>query len=400
MIDMSRNMLYHVNNLNEQNTRISYQMATGKVQDKGSEDSVLHSKIINLEDKLRVTEGLTLQIEKTRALNDTADVNMAEVKKALESIKIDTLKALNDGMDRSDKLALATNLKGIRETIIDRVNTQIDGEYIFSGSVTTKETLVKDKDYDQNGKVEFGGDGFLREIAVAPGSYRDRGITAYDAIFYSADKAIAGEDFNFNQDDRIIDENGYEWKLNSNQDKLQKYDKHGDLTSPVDELAVSSVSAEVEATATNIAEPARFKISVPTDPGGRLFEAKHNYLDDLNVMINALEGYSTKLNGEKGDVVDDVQVDVVMNEYLGRTSSQYDASNIGHGELGGRNTVFEVAYEKLQSQLTQYNIFLQETDGADLTKLAMDSKSLEMTYQSLYSTIAKMNQLSLINFLK
>jgi len=491
MIDMSRNMMYHITNLNTQSERISYQMATGKAQDKGSEDSVMHSKIINLEDKIRVTEGLKLQIEKTRALNDTSDINIAETKTSLESIKLDIMKALNDGMDRSDKLALATNLKGIREGIIDMVNTNIDGEYIFSGSVTTNVTLSKDNEFELNGKVEFGGDGFLREVAVAPGSYRDRGVTAYDVIFYNASSASAGETFTFSEGERIIDENGNEWKLNATKDYLQQYDKNGNLSSPIIEISASipssnsikvdlgigtnadasgdynivvdgttytytaggaddaatvfaSLKASIEAdgytvsaslenddqftihhssnitvsvsntdpnyntVATNeqevsgssIAIPGTFSVNIPTEPAGRLLEAKHNYFDDLNVIINALEGYGTALDGTKSIVIDNAQVDNIMKEYLGRTTTQYDYTNIGHGELGGRNSVFEVSYEKLESQLTQYNIFYQETAGADLAKLAMESKSLELTYQSLYSTIAKMNQLSLINFLK
>jgi len=35
-----------------------------------------------------------------------------------------------------------------------------------------------------------------------------------------------------------------------------------------------------------------------------------------------------------------------------------------------------------------------------MSKLAMESKALEMTYTALYSTVAKMNSLSLINFIK
>ena len=160
MIDRTGSMLYHINNLNTENERISYQMASGKVLDQGSDDSMLHARVISFENDLRITEGLKLQIEKTRALNDTADANIGETKLSLDAIKIDLMKGLNDGMDRSDKLALATNLRGIRDNMVDRVNTEVDGEYLFTGSVTTKETLIKDDDFKLNGQVDFGGDGF------------------------------------------------------------------------------------------------------------------------------------------------------------------------------------------------------------------------------------------------
>ena len=417
MIDRTSSMLYHISNLNTENERISYQMASGKVLDQGSDDAMLHARVISLEDDLRITEGLKLQIEKTRALNDTADASIGETKLSLDAIKIDLMKGLNDGMDRSDKLALATNLRGIRENMIDRVNTEVDGEFLFTGSVTTNETLIKDNNFKLNGQIDFGGDGFLREIAVQPGSYRDRGVTAYDVSFYNASTATAGTKFTFTEGERIIDENGHEWKVldqNGNiynindttatATSLQQYDHNGKMVDvsihPESKISIKATTPQTEATGGAQAVRGTFTLDVPSTPEGRLFEAKHNYFDDLNIIINALEGNLTKLDGTKGNVANEALVDETLRTGLGQTTKQFDATNIGHGELGGRNSVFEVAYDKILTQETHYNILIQETGGADLAKLAMESKSLEMTYQALYTTISKMNQLSLINFLK
>jgi len=421
MIDRTSSMLYHISNLNAENERISYQMASGRVLDQGSDDAMLHARVISLEDDLRVTEGLKLQIEKTRALNDTADASIGETKLSLDAIKIDLMKGLNDGMDSSDKLALATNLRGIRENMIDRVNTEVDGEFLFTGSVTTNETLIKDDNFKLNGQIDFGGDGFLREIAVQPGSYRDRGVTAYDVSFYNASTATAGTELTFTEGERVIDENGNEWKvLDQNGDiydindittvpavvatSLQQYDHNGEIVDvalhPESNILITSTTPQEEATAGSQAIRGTFTLDVPVTPEGRLFEAKHNYFDDLNIVINALEGHLTKLDGTKGNIANEALVDETLQTGLGQTTKQFDATNIGHGELGGRNSVFEVAYDKILTQETHYNILIQETGGADLAKLAMESKSLEMTYQALYTTIAKMNELSLINFLK
>jgi len=221
MIDTSNTMLFHIKNLNQKNDKVHYQMATGKILEQGSDDSVLHAKVINIEDKLRVTEGLKSQVENTQALNEMSDDAMGDIKKSLEFIKIDLMKGLNAGMDSSDKLALSANLKGSRDTILDSANVQVDGEYLFTGSSTQKQTFVKDDDFKINGKVEFGGDGFLRQVAVQPGSYRDRGVTAYDVAFYTNTSATSGKELTFSAGERIIDENGYEWKLNSAKDQLQ-----------------------------------------------------------------------------------------------------------------------------------------------------------------------------------
>ena len=401
MINTSRTMLYHMDNLNTEYAKISYSMASGKAIKEGSDDSILYATINSIEDKLRVTENLNLQIVKSQAINNNADHSMAENKKILEDIKVNLLKSLNDGMDRNDKLALATNLRGMRENLIDQANTQVDGEYVFAGSETTTRTLEKDKDYDLNGKVTFEGDGFLRKIAVAPGSYRDRGITAYDVIFYNSARAGAGESFTFSEGERIIDENGHEWKLNEAKDKLQQYDHNGNLYDPPVEIDISSHTDAEEATDEKQAKQATYTIDqLPTEPAGRVLEAKHNYFDDLNIIINALEGKVTKLDGTAGETIKDDLVDDTLRDGLDKTSKQYNATNIGHGELGGRNKVFDVAYEKNEAQKTNYNILLQQYSGADLTKLSMDSKALEITYSALYSTISKLNELSLIKYLR
>ena len=77
----------------------------------------------------------------------------------------------------------------------------------------------------------------------------------------------------------------------------------------------------------------------------------------------------------------------------------FSAITVSHAELGGRNKTFEVSLERLSSKLTHYNILSQELGAADLSKVAMEAKSLELTYTALYSTISKMNQLSLVNFM-
>ncbi len=403
MIDTSRSMLFHIGNLNSESQRVSYQMGTGKNQELGSEDAMLHAKLINIEDKLRVTESLKLQITKSNVMNEVADSSMEEMKLSLDSIKVDLLKGLNSGMQRSDKLALATNLRGIRDNMYDMVNVRVDNEYVFAGSNTTEQTMTKDAAFDLNGKIDFDGDGFLRKIAVQPGSYRDRGITAYDVAFYTASSANAGEVFTFSEGERIIDENGNEWKLNTAGTQLQQYDHNGIIFHPPVELPITATTPADETAAiagTGQSVRATYSINVPAASPGRVFEAKHNYFDDLNVVINALEGHSTLLDGQKGAVISDEDVRKTLSNGLGLTSNQFDATNIGHGELGGRNKVFEVAFEKLSAQETHYNILLQETGGADMAKLAMESKSLEMTYQALYSTISKMNSMSLVNFIK
>ena len=414
MIDLTNQMRSRISDLDVQNQRISYQMSTGKVIDKGSDDSVLYSKYLDIEDNLRVYEGLEQQINKTTAQNNVADSTTGEIKKTLDSIKVDLLKSLNSGMTKNDMIAVATNLDGMRETLVTLANTTVDGEYLFTGSDTTKQTFKKDPDYEINGKIDFGGNAHLRDVAVEPGVYRERGVTAHEILMYNTDTSANDDAITFTEEDIVVDQQGNTWKFvdydndgdidDDDKDRLYKINENGRVSDEY--LKISSTEDEDEDTGkhktytTETISDAKDdgRIS-PKTASGLLLETKHNVFDDLNIAINALKGYKTKLNGEKGDQISYTEIRDQLSQSLGLISQQYDATNIGHAELGGRNKIFETELERIDTKVTHYNILMQKTNGADMAKLAMESKSLELTYNALYSTVAKMNKLSLVNFI-
>ena len=418
MIDLTNQMSYRIGSLDVQNQRISYQMSTGKKIENGSDDAVLYGKVVNVESNLRTYEGLKTQIERTTAQNSVSDSSVNEVKRVLDTIKVDLLKSLNAGMTRPDRLAVAKNMEGMRENLLTLMNTQTDDEFIFAGSNTTKQTYQKDNDFKINGQVDFNGNGHLRNIAVEPNVYRERGVTAIDVLMYNTDTTAVDDAISFTEHEMVVDEFGNTWKFVGNdKTKLVKHKEDGTISKYVDNTG--TLQTEYLAVASTTGTPVKYTTETlstanASDPkhisdrtaSGLLLETKHNMFDDLNVMINALYGYSTQrtddpaTNGRKGAIINDTEVRDVLSNTLGLVSKQFDATNIGHAELGGRNKIFLSANERVSSKITHLNILMQKTNGADMGKLAMESKSLELTYKALYSTVSKMNQLSLVNFLK
>jgi len=414
MIDLTSQMTYRIGNLDILSQRISYQMSTGTVLENGSDDSVLYGKYLGIENNLRTYEGLQIQIQKVTAQNNVADSTIDESKKTLESIKIELLKSLNAGMTRDDRVAVGKNIEGMRDNLISLINTQVDGEYMFSGSNTTIRTFEEDADFVINGQVNFKGNAHLRNIAVEPGVYRDRGVTAYDVLMYDKDTSEADDVLTFSEHEDVIDQNGNTWKLNATKDKLVKYKEDGTISKFVDSngalvdeyiTVTADANTPVNYTSQTLTSArAADTISDKTSAGLNL-QAKHNIFEELNVIINALNGYHTlntddNTNGRQGAVASDVEVREILSNGLEEVSKQYNASNVGHAKLGGRNKIFEISLERISSKITHYNILMQKTNGANMAKLAMESKSLELTYNALYSTVSKMNELSLVNFLR
>lgn len=379
MINQTDQMVYRLGNLDALQQKISYQMATRKKLEKGSDDSLLYAREVLVDDKIRTFEGLKTQLERVKGQNNMADSSMAEVKKLIEFTKAELIKANTATTSADGMKAIAANLEGLKQNIFDLANTQSEGEYLFSGS----DSSVKPFEKDADGKISYVGNNTLRKVAVEEGSYRERGITGLDAMMFTASVSGPGQVMSFKANDGIIDQDGNTWRLNTpTNNTLVKYDSYGKATS----TTITSVT--LNATTNS------YEANVPATPADSKFEVKTNIFNVLDDVINSLKQIDSS-----GNPITLEQAREGISAGMNDIDKAFSAITVSHAELGGRNKTFEVSLERLSSKLTHYNILSQELGAADLSKVAMEAKSLELTYTALYSTISKMNQLSLVNFM-
>lgn len=389
MINVTNEMTFRLNNLNQEQQRVSYQMSTGKQLQNGSDDSKLYAREVYIQDKINLFTGIEYQIQKTSANNSTSDSTMTEIKSLLTYVKSEMIKANTSGVDATSREAIATNLEGVKKNIFTLSNESMEGEYLFAGSNTTVEPFSMDKD----GTVTYNGDGYLRKVAVEEGEYRDRGITGFDAIMYNADVAYKGDYINFTAEERVIDQDGNEWKFSTTDSPgtgdgiLTKYDRDGNITTDTMNVKISFTGSDTE--------PARYIASEPITENGMSLQAKHNFFNDLDNMINALRGLKSDGSATSGDT----ETLELIGIGVENADEAFNGANLGHAKLGGRNQVFEISLERIQSKMTQLNVLQQDVSSADYGKVSIEAKALELTYTAMYSTINKMNQLSLVNFL-
>lgn len=202
-------------------------------------------------------------------------------------------------------------------------------------------------------------------------------------MMYPSSTAFKGETFNFKEADRIIDQNGNEWKLNSpTNDTLTKYDLNGNATG----VTITPVTNDG-------LTPATFSATLPNTDGTK-FEAKTNIFNFIDDTVNALKKVDSS-----GNPISDTDAKALIGKYVDEMDKVFDAVNIAHADLGGKNKIFEISLERVSSKLTQYDILSQDLGSVDYAKVAIEAKALELTYTALYSTISKTNQLSLVNFL-
>jgi len=355
---------------------IKCQMATGKRIDNGSEDASGYSREIFVDDRIRTYEGIKYQIERTTVQNNASDSAIGEMKKLFEVVKTELIRASTDTTSDEGRKAIALNIAGIKENLYDLANTQIEGEYLFSGSDSSVKPFANDSDI-----ISYQGDNSLRKIAVDDGSYRERGVTGYDVMTYPSSTATFGEAFSFKdtQSNTIIDQDGSIWELNAGKTDIQKLDEEGNLSIPLESKPISSNDGLTPTTYT-IAD---IGSTIGVDEGIK-FEDRSSIFDLLDTITESLNNSDMDTLSESQEIF----------------SGAYDSLNVAHAKLGAKNQMFELSLERVSSKLTQYNILSQEIGAVDLAAVAIESKSLEITYTALYSTIQKTNELSLVNFLK
>lgn len=366
---------YRLGNLDKYQAKLNFQMGGSKLQF-GSDDSVTFGRLTHTEDKIKTQQGIKSQIERAEVLNTSSDSAMKEVNTLLmktkeELIKANTATTSIDGLEASAKV-----LEGYKKNLFDLANTQIEGQYVFAGS----DASVKPFSMDSDGKVTYNGDSGLGQIAVDEGSYRERGINGIDAFFYVADSASKGGTLTFKEGDRITDQNGKEWILN---------------TPTNDTLTKTNWDGSTETLSVTMNADGDYEAVMPNTDGTK-FEARRSVFDMLDDAISSLKGLDSL--GNPTLTYEERREGIA--KAIDDTDKAYDSVIIAHSSLGAKNKTFEVSKERIDSKLTQLNILNSELGSSNLTEVATELKALEISYTALYSTINRTFELSLVNFMR
>ena len=122
------------------------------------------------------------QIEDASKLADelmkNTDSTMSEMEKLLTRFKVKVTEAANATQTPASREVIAKELETIRQQIVDLANTSVNGQFLFSGSLTN----TKPFDYSGN----YYGDDKRLNIVTGDGVKNAYNIPGYD-LFYKAD---------------------------------------------------------------------------------------------------------------------------------------------------------------------------------------------------------------------
>lgn len=377
MISQIEQTMYRLNNLDRTQQKLNFQLG-GERLENGSDDSVLFGRITSAQDKIRTFDGIKTLVERTEVQNNMSDSSLAEVKNLLTYVKSELIKANTDTVGDTDLKSIAVGLAGTRENLFTLANTQVEGEYLFAGSDSSVKPFVKDP---TTGAITYEGNNKLRKIAVEEGSYRERGVNGFDAMMFSSSVAYENKTFTFSSTDRILDQDGNEWKLDTATNLLTKYDLDGKATTATQVVNLDSTTGTYSFITPGVA--------------GTKFEAKTSIFDLMDNIINTLN-----MVDSSGNQIDRAKVRENLGKQLEAVDKSFTDLTIAHADLGAKNKVFETSLESIESKLAEYRKLETTLASSDLTEVAIKLKALELTYTAMYSTVSRTNELSLVNFMK
>ena len=376
MVSSISTIKYNLSLLNQRNEKVTYQMSSGDALQYGSDNSQQYNQILSINNNVNSYSSILERIQLSTAYNTTSDSAIASMKTKMESVESLVKKAITDTTSSDSKVTIADEIESYKNAIYSLANSNTSGQYLFSGNSSSTQAFQKDA---TTGKITYIATNDNKSVNVETGSYTTQGVNGIELLYYTNNTAQAGEDLTFDENEIILDKNGNQYKLLDN-------DNDGSF----DGLYLNGDSSNTPLTVTDNGDGS-FTVN---NAGTTALQSKYSIFDDLDKIINAL-----KQQDSSGNTITEDEATTLLSDALSTVTNAYDTMNITHAKLGTRTASIENYESIVQSKLTNFNLLQENYSAADLTALAIESQSLESTYTALYSTISKINNLSLVKYL-
>ena len=377
MVSSINNIMFNLDMLNKRSEKNTYGLSSGDALQYGSDNSKQYNEILSVKNNVKSYTSILDKIQLSGAYNDTSDSAVSNMKNSVKSVQSLVLEALNGTNNSDTKEIIAANIESKKETIFNLVNSSVNGQYVFSGKNTDSSSFEKDA---VSGKINYTGSYDNKTLNVEDKTYATQGVNGIELLYTPSKSAEVLSSLTFSTDERILDNDGNEYGLvDTNSDGV--YDGlylNGDTSNPISTTITYNGDGTYTASSVSIA-----------------LESKTSIFDTLDEIINAL-----RQQDSSGNAITEDAANQILSNSLEKIGSAYDNVNLNHAILGTRTSYIDNYEQITEAKLTNFNILYETYAGADLTALAIESQSLQNTYTALYSTINKINNLSLVDYLK
>lgn len=376
MVNSINTIMYNLSLLNKRNEKVTYGLSSNEALQYGSDDSSKYNQILSINNSVNSYSSILERIQSSTSFNTTSDTAVSSMKTSLESAKSLILQASTATTSSDGKASIANELESLKDTIFNLANSSVDNQYLFAGKSTSTTPFIKD---ETTGKISYVGTNDNKTINVEKNTYNKQGVNGVELLYYTNSTAQNGSDLTFGENELIYDANGNQYQmLDTNND------------GNYDGLYLNADSSNTPLSLTNNGD-GTFTVNNTT---GSSLESKRSIFDDLDDAINALNQKDSN-----GNSISEDEANEIISNSVDKFDDIYDVVNLAHANLGIRTASIDNYESIIQTKVTNYSVLQKTIAAADLTALAVESQALENTYTALYSTINKVNNLSLVKYL-
>lgn len=172
---LSNNMLRNLNTNYGKMSKLQDQLNSGSKINRPSDDPVIAVTGMDHRTQLAKNEQYSRNMNEVHSWLDTTDEALDQVGNALHRIQELVTQAANDTNTADERAKITVELKQLQLQIRDFANTQVGGDYIFSGTNTNSPLFPADK-------ANLSGVAAMADPAANPGLGKDIKMDVADGI--------------------------------------------------------------------------------------------------------------------------------------------------------------------------------------------------------------------------
>jgi len=378
--------------------KLNKQIGSGSKVTKPSDDPVAASRIVRINDSLSRTEQYQKNISESLVMHSAAESALNNVYNLMVRAKSLALEGANDASVSTSEsfAAIADEIGGIKEGILQLAFSKLRDKYIFSGTAADTAPFGENGGpYQGNSELLYINTGNDIKVAVnLPGDFAFRETEIYSenalpqSLTLAEDRSLVLSDGK-NQVTIEIAAGTYSPSevVQEINDQITLFEEQNDAT--VNAQASLATDGELVIAVKNIGDGGELSISdagaapsLATSLGLGLGERNiFAMLDDLKA---ALEGQDAAQVGT----------------FLGRLDRSLADISAQRGGLGARSRNMGMARDRLQSLAVDKETLKADLDGVDVAEAVMRVSAEENAYQTALAAGARFFNISIIDFLR
>lgn len=148
----NRNFLENVNRLKARLDKAQEEVSSGKTVNRLSDNPFAASQASRLMSVIGANDQFVAMNDRLKGKLEVTDTVLQSMIRNLDSVQALAAQALSGSTTAESRSALAGDVEGIRQQMLSAGNTQLNGSYIFAGTMTTAAPFV-----DTAGVVTYNG---------------------------------------------------------------------------------------------------------------------------------------------------------------------------------------------------------------------------------------------------